>query len=284
MYLAAAWELFSPDPRLGSYSALVARADGRLRAYGDSGMWLEFVPPGNAAGKAVEFGSVRDGKGKFANDVEAAAYDPDTGTTWLALEFTNTIRRINHATAVVAPPAMDGFRANGGAEAMTRLPDGRFIVLEESAAPLSPARRTGLLFATDPAVDDRATAFVFEPPFGYDPTDAATLPDGRVLILLRGLTLTAFPPFESKLVVADPAEIEAGRPWPWREVAHLSRIAPRENFEGLAVTPGESGLELWLVSDANRGVALQRTLLLKLVWNEDAPPSERAAAPNLRRP
>src|SRR5690606_12197778 len=123
---------------------------------------------------------------------------------------------------------------------------------------LSPMRRTGLLFATDPVIDDRAIAFTFEPPLGYDPTDAAALPDGRVLILLRSLSFR-LPPFESRLVVADPAEIEAGRPWPWREVARLSGIAPRENYEGLAVVPDESGLVLWLISDSNQNVALQRT-------------------------
>lgn len=280
--LVGAWQLTSSDPRFGSYSALVVRSDGRLRAYSDSGQWLEFAPPGMRAEADVEFGSVRDHGGKAANDVEAAAHDQGTGTTWLALEFTNTIRRINHETVEVAPPAMAGFPANGGAEAMARLPDGRFVVLAEGAGPLSPMRRTGLLFATDPLVDDSATVFAFDPPPGYDPTDAAALPDGRVMILLRALSLRPFPAFGSKLVVADPAEIEAGEPWPWREVAHLSGLAPRENYEGLAVMPGDSGVVLWLISDANRSVLLQRTLLLKLVWDEGV--GGGAAAPGLRRP
>jgi hypothetical protein len=276
--LAGAWELASDDARFGGYSALVVRAGGRLRAYSDSGTWLDFTMPDRPGGPGPVFGIGRLPGGKYVNDIEAAAYDPASGTTWLALEFTNSIRRVDSEIVEVAPAAMAGFRDNGGSEAMARLPDGRFVVLAESAAPLSPMRRTGLLFATDPVRDPRATVFAFDPPAGYDPTDAATLPDGRVLILLRGLKLTGYPLFESMLVVADPADIESGRPWPWREVAHLSNLAPRENYEGLAIVPGEQGLELWLIADANDSVVLQRTLLLKLIWREEAQPGDAASA------
>ena len=96
------------------------------------------------------------------------------------------------------------------------------------------------------------------------------LPDGRVLILLRGLAPGAWPPFKSKVVIADPADIRPGEAWPWREVADLSGLVPPENYEGLAVAQGPSGLELWLIADANRSVVMQRTLLVKLVWNEPA--------------
>jgi hypothetical protein len=274
--LAGAWELASDDARFGGYSALVVRADSRLRAYSDSGTWLDFTMPDRPGGPGPVFGIGRLPGGKYVNDIEAAAYDPASGTTWLALEFTNSIRRVDSEVVEVAPATMAGFRDNGGSEAMARLLDGRFVVLAESAAPLSPMRRTGVLFATDPVRDQRATVFAFDPPAGYDPTDAATLPDGRVLILLRGLKLTGYPLFESMLVVADPADIEPGRPWPWREVAHLSNLAPRENYEGLAVVPGEQGLELWLIADANDSVVLQRTLLLKLIWREEAQPGDAA--------
>ena len=54
--LAGAWQLSSGDARFGGYSALVARPDRRLRAYSDSGRWLEFVPPGDLPARAAEFG------------------------------------------------------------------------------------------------------------------------------------------------------------------------------------------------------------------------------------
>ncbi len=147
-----------------------------------------------------------------------------------------------------------------------RLSDGRFIVLRETGDPLHSTRRTALLFARDPIEDDRAIEFFLEPPAGFDPTDAAVLPDGRVLILLRSLTLAGFPPFASRLVVADPAEIRPGQAWPWKPVADLSDYAPRENYEGLAVVPTSDGVRLWLISDSNNAVLVQRTLLVEMQW------------------
>ena len=44
------------------------------------------------------------------------------------------------------PPAMRDWAANGGPEAIARLPDGRFIVLSEDPPWLSAGERPGLLF------------------------------------------------------------------------------------------------------------------------------------------
>src|SRR5690606_12437792 len=132
LHLAGAWEMISSDFWFGGYSALVAHADGRLRAYSDRGLWLGFDPPDIATGRGVVFGSVRGDQEKYTNDVEAAAHDLASGLTWLALEYANRIKRIGSETVEVAPRAMAGFRSNGGAEALARLPDGRFVVLDES--------------------------------------------------------------------------------------------------------------------------------------------------------
>ena len=277
--LLGVWQMTSPDSRFSGYSGLVAFAGGRLRAYSDRGKWLDFHAPGSGpgngqAGSAHAFGKALAEKNKFYSDIEAATYDPVSGNTWLSLEFVNAIFRISadrKKLAEATPPAMATFSANGGAEAMTRLSDGRFIVLRETGDPLRPLHRTGLLFAGDPIVNDSAAEFSFRPPAGYDPTDAAQLPDGRVLILLRGLTLAGFPPFASRLVVADPAEIRAGKVWHWQPVADISDIAPRENYEGLAVVPAGRGVKLWLISDSNDSVLMQRTLLVELDWDPSTP-------------
>ena len=281
--LAGAWLLTSDDRRFSGYSALVLQAGGRLRAYSDTNRWLEFDPPDRPGGAAARFGAAPGFDSSGHNDLEAAAHDPVSGVTWLAFEHINTIRRIGPGeddALSVAPPAMARFRRNGGAETMVRLADGRFVVIAESGDWRHPLRRAGLLFARDPAIDPRASAFAFYAPGGYQPTDAALLPDGRVLILMRGLAPGHWPPFKSKLLVADAADLRAGGSWPWQEVADLSGLIPRENYEGLAVRAGESGLELWLIADANRSVLMQRTLLVKLIWNKPA----RAAGAPLKRP
>ena len=55
---------------------------------------------------------------------------------------------------------------------------------------------------------------------------------------------------------------------------------PTENFEGLAVVPGQrGGVVLWLISDDNQS-AFQRTLLLKLLWRPNEKARETIRAPS----
>lgn len=280
--LDGAWLLTSDDRRFSGYSALVLNDNGRLRAYSDTSRWLEFDRPDQPRRRAHRYGGVQGYDPRGHNDLEAAAHDPASGLTWLAFEHLNSIRRIGPSEldfASAEPAAMADFRNNGGAEALVRLSDGRFLVIAESADWDSPRRRKGLIFAQDPVENPAATSFTISPPLGYDPTDAALLPDGRVLILLRGLYPLGWPPFNSKLLVGDPAQLREGALWPLREVADLRGLVPRENYEGLAVERSAEGIELWLIADANRNVLVQRTLLVKLIWAEPA-----AAGPRLRLP
>lgn len=272
--VAGAWELRSDDRRFFGYSALVVSAEGRLRAYSDSSRWLEFDPPDRPTVRPPKFGAVPGYEAIGHNDLESATWDPASGLTWLGFEHINTLRRTGPGpedAISVRPAAMAGFRENGGAESLVRLPDGRFVVLAESAHWHHPRRRAGLLFANDPVVDARATRFAFMPPVGSSPTDAAALPDGRVLILTRGLSAGRWPPFRSKLLVADSADLRAGEAWKWQELADLSGLVPPENYEGLAIEPRRGGFALWLISDANRSVLLQRTLVVKLWWDGRTP-------------
>jgi hypothetical protein len=283
--VAGVWLLNSDDRRFFGYSALVVGAGGRLRAYSDSGRWLEFDPPDRPSSRAPEFGAVPGRENIGRNDLESAARDPAAGVTWLGFEQLNSLRRIGPGAQQAVntkPPAMAGFRRNGGAESLARLQDGRVVVIAESGHWRYPRRRTALLFARDPVIDARAARFVFVPPAAFSPTDAAALPDGRVLILTRGLSLGRWPPFRSKLLVADAADIRPGQIWEWQELADLSGLVPPENYEGLAVERRGPGFVLWLIADANRSAILQRTLLVKLVWDGRSP--TRPAKARLRRP
>jgi hypothetical protein len=283
--VAGTWLLESDDRRFVGYSALVVGAGGRLRAYSDSSRWLEFDAPDRPSSRVPEFGSVPGYEAIGHNDLESATRDPASGLTWLGFEHLNSLRRIGPGAEQIAstkPPAMADFRLNGGAESLVRLPDGRFVVIAESAHWPYPLRRTGLLFARDPVADARAARFVFVPPLAFNPTDAAALPDGRVLILIRGLSLGRWPPFRSKLLIADAADIRPGQVWEWQELADLSGLVPPENYEGLAVERRGPGFVLWLIADANRSAVLQRTLLVKLVWDGRSPGSPAKA--RLRRP
>ena len=108
--------------------------------------------------------------------------------------------------------------------------------------------------------------FRYAPPAGYRPVDAAALPDGRVLVLHRRVTIGLPYGFEAKISVADPREIAAGEDWRGREIATLDSPLPVDNVEGIAVAPqGDGSFVVWLISDDNNA-ALQRTLLYRLVW------------------
>ena len=268
--LVGAWRVTSEYHRFGGYSALLATAGGTLTAIGDTGDTLRMRPPGLPGGSGPRFGRVITPKRAYWNqDIESATADPTSGRRWYAYEETNQIGRVQsgegNVGSGVTPPAMRDWSPNGGAEAMTRLPDGRFIVLAEDAPWLSAGGRPGLLFPSDPVTGADPLEFTFRPPIGYDPSDMAALPDGRVVILLRVVNLVDPQFFDAMLIVADPAEIAAGEEWRWHKLADLKRPVPRDNFEGLAIVPDASGVTLWLISDDNF-TRVQRTLLLELHW------------------
>lgn len=267
------WHLTSPNSHFGSYSGLVAMPDGTLLSISDKGRWLRFTPPGRT-GPPPRFGVI-GGEVDFdkrAVDAEALTISPDGQSLWVAYEGANTIDRLGPdmlSAERAAPAQMARWPGNRGPEAMARLADGRFIVLGEGSPEWLGEGYPGLLFASAPVDGSEALAFGFVPPKPYRATDMATLPDGRVLILLRAIEGVIPPRFSAKLVVADPAAIRAGAAWRGTEIATFDLTLPTDNFEGLAVEPGKGGaLTLWLISDDN-GAALQRTLLYRLRWTPD---------------
>jgi hypothetical protein len=282
--IAGAWQLDSPNRHFSGYSSLLMTGDGTLLALTDSGRMMRFAPPGTAppAAKFDYFASREEGD-KRLFDLEAATRDPASGQIWTAYENTGQIERYDPhlvRTGHVRPPQMQGWPSNAGPEAIVRLADGRLVVLSESSPDWFAADWPALLFPGDPVDGAEPAPFQFRPPEGYRPVDAALLPDGRVLILLRRIVLGLPPGFEAKLVLADPAEIRRSGRWSGREIAHLAEPVPMDNYEGLAVGPGEDGqLVLWLISDDNRAT-FQRTLLLKLLWRPNRKARGTSRAPS----
>jgi hypothetical protein len=239
-----------------------------------------FAPPG-APDASVDFATLPHGDNpdKRWSDLEGATVDPGTRTMWATLEHTNQVRRFDAdlmPNAFTSPREMRDWPGNSGPESITRLGDGRFIVLSEGSPRWLTREVPGLLFPGDPIDKLKPLQFSYRPPRGYSAVDMAALPDGRVLILLRRMILGFPPRFEGKLMVANPARIRPAKSWPAREIAHLAPPLPIDNYEGLAVEPGPDGrLVLWLISDDNNAM-FQRTLLLKLLWD---PTKRRAELP-----
>jgi hypothetical protein len=153
---------------------------------------------------------------------------------------------------------------------MVRLTDGRFIVLREGFdrpdeyGILGGRRHEALLFSGDPITGARSIRFDVDGPGGFSPVDIAELPDKRVLILMRRAVWPLPIRVAGRIVIADPRTISPGGVWRTKVVARLASDMPIDNFEGMAIAPGEGGeLTVWLISDDN-SAATQRTLLWKL--------------------
>lgn len=271
MVVEGAWVLDSTNDHFGSYSGLGDLGNGTLLAISDRGRLLRFAKPGTRS-RVPEFRRIGGDKfdRKTKVDAEALTIDREAGMLWIAYEGTNSIDRRNlglGSPSQVAPVELARFGSNSGPEAMTRLPDGRFVVLAEGPRETLGTINTGVVFDRDPVDGGKGLRFALSLPQDFRPVDMATLPDGRVLVLLRKLVWGLPPSFATKLMVADPTGLKEDFKWSGRVIATLSDSALSENYEGLAIEPRSDGeLVLWLISDDNNA-RLQSTKLLKLRWD-----------------
>jgi hypothetical protein len=110
--------------------------------------------------------------------------------------------------------------------------------------------------------------FSYAAPRDYDPVDAAQLPDGRVLILLRRVEYALPARFDTAIAIADPGTIRAGKAWEARVIQRLSGGIFADNFEGIAFVPDPANPArgaVWLIADDNFSV-FQRNVLVRFDW------------------
>lgn len=272
--VAGVWEYRGPSSLLfGGFSALSTLKGERLQAFSDRGARFVFdAPDSSGAFREVVRQPLAKGLRIKYVDIEATAADPVSGTYWISLENDHGIHRYSpdHKSTGVHELDADalGWTNNTGAEAMTRLDDGRFVILPEG-------RRVGLIFDGDPIEAGEHQTFAYLPPVpGHAATDLTQLPDGRVLLLLRNLDwpTNGMPPFESKIAIGPAPEAHEGEEgdaeaWAPTVTLDLAGVIPRENYEGIAVSEMQDGrVDVWLISDDNMSV-MQRTLVAKLIFD-----------------
>lgn len=258
--------LDSPDPAFGGVSAMTVVGD-RFTLLSDGGNLVRFRMTDWRV-RDVSFGALPGGPGtgwlKEDRDSESLARDPATGRVWVGFERGNAIWRFSPGLVQwerrSRPSSMRDWPSAGGPETMVRLSDGSFVVLSERAR-IGGGGRRAVRFAGDPAEHSgRAFGFVYQPPARYEPSDAAELPDGRLLVLNRRFRLPF--DFTAKLTIVDARAIRPGARVVGREIATLAAPLLHDNFEALAVTVEEGVTIVWIASDDNE-LFLQRTLLLK---------------------
>lgn len=262
-------KLASRDHAFGGFSAMRVVGD-RFTLVSDAGNVVTFRMGDGFRPEDIRFGDLPDGPGygwaKGSRDAESLASDPATGKVWIGFEAANMIFRydseLKKAEAYVRPEPMRRWDVNGGPEGMVRLASGAFVVLSETSPLAGVEGRAAMWFSGDPT--DPATrrfAFAYRPPpGGFAPSDLAALPDGRLLVLVRRISINRW--FESKLVIVDPRAIRPGKSIAGKEIAAFTMPITRDNFEAIAVVQEGRHIVLWIASDDNRQ-PVQQTLLMK---------------------
>lgn len=267
--------LDGPGAAFGGFSALAVDG-GRFTLLSDGGNTVSFTMGKDWTPRAVRFDALPAGPGrgwrKQDRDSESLTRDPATGQLWVGFERTNEIWRYDpgfaRAQAHVAPPAMTKWSSNGGAEAMARLRDGRFVVLAEDQRGSAKGTVRGIVFHGDPAdAPRRGIMFSYRAPKGFKPTDMAELPDGRIAILNRRFALPLS--FTAALTIVPRRALRSGAVVEGQEVARFEGSTVHDNFEALAAVGEGKDTILWIVSDDNQ-LFLQRSLLLKFRLEQDA--------------
>ena len=237
-----------------------------LLAVSDSGAWLEASVALDDSLRPVGFGLGRTGRladeqGRplprgAMSDAEDLARLPD-GRFLVAFERWHRIRLYPRLDAparhVSPPPGLSEAPRNGGIEALTVLPDGRILAIAESL-PAGPGLRRAWAGRLGPR-GMAWQALAYRPAEGLEPTGAAALPDGRVLVIERGFSIlggffgrVALLPGIAAPVLQGPTVLE------------FPGDLPAENWEGVAVARAGGRLIAGFVSDDNEH-PLQRSLL-----------------------
>ena len=272
------WRLDSPAARFGGISAIHVER-GRVTALSDTGDVIEFAlpsRPGTVRGRIAPLPRpTLPGLPKFNQDTEALAVAGDRA--WISYERHNRIGRYfrpDWRWEVWSKPApMQRWRSNSGAEAMVRLDDGRFLVFAEGAP--EGEYSDVLLFQGDAAEPQtRSIPLRYRRPGGYRVTDAALLPDGRLLILHRRLSWLSG--ISAKLSIASLEGLAPGDVIHGREIAALGGALTVDNMEAVSVAR-EAGRTIVRIASDNNYMAFQRTLLLEFELLGERPGSPNRA-------
>lgn len=260
------WVLRGDDERFGGISSMAVRR-GEVVALSDAGTLMRFRIAANGRIGDVRITPLPAGPGTVASkrnrDSESLQRDP-SGRFWVGFEGANEIWRyapdFARAEQHAAPAAMRRWPANGGAEAMVRLTDGRFLVFSEEQ-PGPQGSTEALMFGGDPTSPGATPIRLgYRAPSGYRVTDGAELPDGRIVLLNRRFTLLEG--VSAIVTIVDPREIAVDEVLEPRIVARLAAPLTVDNMEALSVEHEAGRTIMWIASDDNFS-GLQRTLLMR---------------------
>lgn len=260
------------DGDFGGLSDLVVEADGEgFAAITDAGHWLQGRLLYDAAGDltgvaATGFDRLKglDGAAldrKRWQDAESLTLMPD-GSLLIGFERRHRLWRFPADSGLAGQPSTFPMPArlaqagnNAGAEALVALNDGRLLAFTEG-------QRFGSNFSVYLWESGKGwTELGLKPKGLFQPTGAALLPSGDVVLLERRFTLLGGLGMRLRRIAL--AAIHPGAVLEGEEIAELRAPLTVDNFEGIAVhVAGDGSLRLTLISDDNFS-PLQRSLIVQ---------------------
>jgi hypothetical protein len=263
-------KLDSDAERFGGFSAISVDDSGRkLTAISDQGYalsaTLEYDDAGHLSGMtAVRYWllpGLAEQPDETWRDAEGLAIDGAAGS-YVSFEREHRIWLYKDLEGdpvpFATPPGIEETTSNSGMEAMTLLNDGRLLVFSERlhAGP-------GVTAWIQDGAGGDWQQLIHATSQGYQPTGAATLPNGDVLVLER-----RFPPISVRLRRISEADIAPGAVVDGAELARIEGSLVVDNYEGIAVRHGANGETLvYLMSDDNLN-PIQETYLLMFALAE----------------
>lgn len=257
--------LTSPDRRFGGISALLLAPDcRRFEAVSDHGDRFEGELNYGADGRLTGVAGVRvtrlaglggrpiaDDGGRDAESLARTA----SGDIIVGFEGRHRLWRYRSwrrpPAALAMPAEIAEAPGNGGIEALTVLRDGRLLAITEDGHADGGVR--GWIGDTR----GRWSGLSFETGGGFRPTAAATLPDGRIVVLERRV----LPPAARLRLIAAAAAV-AGARLAGEEIARLDGAFTVDNMEALDACRGANGATRLLIASDDNFNAFQRTLFL----------------------
>ncbi|MBV1900546.1 MAG: esterase-like activity of phytase family protein [Kordiimonadaceae bacterium] len=262
----AGWRLTSDHEDFGGLSGLLMRGPQSLLAISDQGDWIEadfdlHAHQSISNAKTSLFDPTSKGGDKEDFDAESLIALSDGFL--VGFEQNHRIMKVKTLASTAAPELFEtgvdlkGLSSNSGIEAMAYLPDGALIMFAENGRNIQ--GRLPVWHVSAGSV----TNIDFIPPKNYSPTDAAALPDGSLLLLLRHYSV--LDGVSAKILHITAEEIKAGI-IRGREIGSLRAPLSVDNMEGLDVIMQPDGsVRLYLVSDDNFS-SRQDTLLMVFDW------------------
>jgi hypothetical protein len=270
--LLSAFQLESKDKRFGGLSGLSIGADGKLYAISDRGYWLSAKIQTDSNGILVsltdwQIASMLTPSKKpvsgVLRDAEALAVVPD-GSFLVAFEGRHRIWRYSpppHTFESIPVPmeiprAVTRAPGNAGIEALTVLPDGRFLALTEGYKNPDGSFKGWL-------IDNGGWAELsYVPAAGFRVTDCAALDNGDVLVLERRYVPLGI--LSARITLVKGNDLLAGAKLAGKELLRLEAPIAAENYEAMAVQQTAKGTMILIASDDNYS-PFQQTVLLQFL-------------------